>query len=481
MDVVAIVRGVAVVVGVTAAAMAAPIIAAAGAGETGLVGVFVATSGAGLFVAAALWLGVRGRTHRAGPRETILVLLLGWAAAAAIACPPLMTPESGVGRAYFDALSALTTTGFRPAFATPNEEIRIFWWHMLQWLGGAATIVTILVALVALNVSGAGVQRSTLFTLTPERLLERTGPVAGIVASIYSGATLVVMLGALAGGAGVLDSVFLAMASVSTGGLVLSSGAASAAGVPGPALVAASFGFLTGALSFAAHWETVRGRAVSEHLRDRETLLFLLLVWVWLTAAAFADPPRSADEGLRLTFEALALASTAGWDAGPLGVSALGAPLVLAAVLFGGAAISNAGGLKLKRVSLLVGRIGDEMRALSHPSSVSRWAHDAGAGAGATFTVMSGLGVYAVCYGVAIGALTGALGLMGAPLDVAAAGAVSALANAGPALAAATDVVQAQLLIAEPGAAAVLCVGMVLGRVEVLAAFAILLGGFWRG
>ncbi len=440
---------------------------------------FLVTFIASAFVGGSLLLAVRGRQARTTPREAILALIIGWLVAALAAAPPLMGPDAGLMRAYFDALSALTTTGFPPAAAATGDGLRLFWWNLLQWIGGAASLLAILAALAALNIVGAGVQKSPLFTLAPEHVLSRAARLARIVGLAYGAVTAVVFFGVWANGARFADALCVAMASVATGGLVFLDGELTAWRLPTGALGFAGVGLLFGALSFAVHWEALRGRAPAGHVRDRESILFIALMWVWLSLAAFADPPRDGDEAVRLTFEALALTSTAAWDAAPLGVSAMGAPVLFAAVLFGGAAISTTGGLKLQRIIMLVKEIGLELSALAHPSSVSNKRVER-AGAGRIATV-SGLGVYAVSYGLAVALIIAALGAAGMPLDIAVGAATAALANAGPMLHAAVGARDVATLLASEPALVTLCAGMMLGRVEVLAVFAVLLPGYWRG
>ncbi len=495
MDGVGVARALAGVVLIIAAAAGLFALAAAMADVMPLAGSFAVTAAVGGFFGGAILVGARGGARRGGPREAVLFLILAWIVTPALAAPGLFIDEGGWARSYFDALSALTTTGFPPVFsdmmgggggpAEPEDLLRALWWNALQWLGGAGSIVAIVCVLAAFQAVSAaprGRARGALFVgargaaLDADDVLARFAPAARAVAGPYGGATLLVFLIALAGGENAGDSACIAMAAVSTGGLVLTDGGGSLAGASLMALAAAALGLAVGALSFPALWETVRsglGRGVA---RDPETVALAALIVLWLVVALAIDSPRTGMEAGRVAFEVLALATTAGWEAGALGVNAFGAPLVFAAVLFGGAAASTTGGLKLRRVILLISEIGDELRALAHPSSVSH--HPGGARRSAE---IAGLGAYAVGFAAAVGGLMIALGAARAPYEVAAAGAVAAVANAGPALHITVGARDAEALLNSPSARAALSGGMILGRVEVLAAFTLLLRAFWRG
>ncbi len=499
MDGVGVARATAGVVLIIVAAAGVFAVAAALADLADLAGSFALTAAVGGFFGGAVLVGARGRADRGGPREAILFVILVWTVAPALAAPGLVVPDGGWSRAYFDALSALTTTGFPPAFSQAAQGfgatmesgaagvVRILWWNTLQWLGGAWSIVAIICVLSGLSVIGGGsgfnrrprrvsvvgVRRATL---DGADAMARLGPVSRAVAGPYVGVTVVVFFGAMAGGASVGDAASIALSSVATGGLLLVDGGASLAGASPVLLAAAALGLVFGGLSFPAVWETLRSGPGRGIVRDPETAALAALVLAWFAAALAIDAPRTGEEAGRVAFEVVSLAVTAGWEAGALGVNAFGAPLVFAAVLFGGAAASATGGLKLRRVILLVSEIGDELRTLAHPSSVSH--HPGGPERSAA---IAGLGAYVVGFAVAVGGLMIALGAARAPFDVAAAGAVAAVANAGPTLHITVGVGDAEALLSSPPARAALSGGMILGRVEVLAAFTLLLRAFWRG
>ncbi len=475
MDIIALARASAAILGVIAA------LAAVFAGVSSLVGYpvaasdFLLTAMIGGFGAVVLQVSALGGQARSNAREALAVLLLVWAGAPLLAGAPFVSANGEVNyvRAYFHAVSALTTTGFAPGFTVDHAVILNWWWTVLQWLGGLTTLCGALIALSAMNIAGVGVHRSALLTVEPDHLFARLKVVLPPVGAVYAAATGFVALAGVLAGASFGDGLAMAMAAVSTGGLLLPDGQTSAAALSSSVLVAAGLGLVFGAASFALTWELVLGRWRA--LRDGEMALFAVLVVLVFGAAVAVDLPFTWGETVRVGFEAVALVATAGWDAGPLGVSLLGAPIVLAVVTIGGGALSTAGGVKLRRVLMMLRQVGLELRRLAHPSSVFDSKSDVRPGTDAMFA----LGVFFIAFITVAAALTLAFAAVGVTLPAAASGAIATLANAGPALASATGAASAPIETTVAGNL-VACVGMVLGRIEVVAVFALFTPGFWR-
>ncbi len=434
---------------------------------------------AGMSLYLASRRGDSGAPRRSGgAREALMLSLLGWSIAPAFAALAFW----GEGRsgsfatAYADAVSAATTTGLRPAFleAGSNDAL-VYWWCFIQWAGGFASIVTALVVLAALNLTGPGVHRSALFTLEPDRLFDRFAPVGGKALGLYVTVSLVCALALALTGLGYAEALCAAAAAVSTGGLLLPDGEMSAAGLSGGALLVLSVGLAFGALNFSLHWDVSRGRALRPwYIADGETRAALALVGVAVALVWIAGGASDGGWG-RAAFEAVALAATAGWETGAVGTAALGAPIVLALALIGGSPVSTAGGVKVVRLVLLLRHSAAELRQLAHPSSVAELRYRDRVLADSQ---IMGLLLYVIGFALAVTVLTLALTMGGAPFDAAFAGAVAATANTGPVITVVGGA-DAEAALSTTWNRMVMCIGMILGRVEVLAALAVTTRGFW--
>ncbi|MGD2133931.1 MAG: potassium transporter TrkG [Maricaulaceae bacterium] len=446
---------------------------------------FAFTAGVGLFVGGALLIITHGRRGRGGVREAVAFAVLGWTIAPALAAPPFIAAAGGVLQGYADALSAASTTGVAPFFAAEAAEgggrasgPLIAWWNLLQWAGGAATVMTALIVLASINVSGAGLHRSPLFTLEPDRLFERFEPVGRAVLAVYALGTAAAFILIWAAGAPLGEAATMALAGVSTGGLLLPNGGTSLETASPLVAGAGCLALLFGAFNFALHYDALRGRGARVYLADAEARALAVFFALAVIATIFATRAVGFDEVARAGASGIALASTSAWNFGSFhGLSHL-APLALALVIVGGSPASTAGGVKLMRIVLLTRQAVSELDRLAMPSSVRELKFR-----GKTLpsdAVMSML-AYVVAYAVGLGGLIVAFGGAGAEFPVAAAAAAAALTNAGPALALVEGPEAAGALLSTTSGLSIFCAGMVLGRLEVFAVFALLTPSFWRG
>jgi len=478
MDAFAILRAFGALALIIAAAALAVGGVAALQGDTALASGFVLSAAVSVFIGASMRIMASGRTTHAGVREALAFAILAWTLAPALAAAPFYFAGSGSAlHAYTDALSAVTTTGLPPFFARGGApDAAILWWNLLQWAGGGATVLTALVILATVNLGGAGLHRSPLFTLEPDRLFDRFAPVGRAVFVVYALGTGLsfALTWPTAGDAGIAASV--ALAGVATGGLLLPNGGTTLAGAPLGLIVAACVPLMFGAFNFALHWDVVRGRGPRGYLADGESRALLVFFGVSALVVAVASGANGAAELLRAGAQGLTLATTAGWDVGGAGAGALSAPLILVLVIIGGSPTSTAGGVKLVRVTLLARQASAELRRLANPSAIHELRFR-----GKTLpsrAIMSMLAAV-LAYAVGLAALIIAFGAANVEFEVALAAAGAALTNAGPALylIAGAD---AWSTFDNSAGLITFCVGMILGRVEVFAACAIFVPTFWR-
>jgi trk system potassium uptake protein len=431
-----------------------------------------------LFLGAAFYLITLGRTARVGVRASLIFLLTAWVVTPLAAMVPFSAalPQASLLQLYFEAVSALTTTGFKPAFAGESgHAIIAVWWNYLQWIGGAANISAALVVLAALNLTGPGVHRSVLFTLKRENVLTRLQFTIRIAFTLYGAVSICVLVVALASGTPSLDALCITFSSIATGGLLLTGGQTNAAAIPLAALVAASVAMVIGATNFALHWEATRSGRLATYLKDEEARFFMVLMLIAGLASLLLGSYSPQDAG-RALLSGISLATSSGWSMGPVAVAAIPLPLILMFAFIGGSPVSTAGGLKVVRLAILFRHVGSELRLLAHPSSVG----------GVKFrdrrlaqrSVM-GLLLYVIAFTALIGFVSVGVALGGAELPVALAAATGAVGNLGPALYFVAPG-EAPVLLADPIVQAFLICGMIAGRMEILALLAFLLPAFWQ-
>ncbi len=443
---------------------------------------FVASALLTLFVGGGLVLGLRGQADRSHNWLAISFFGLAWFVVPIFAALPLYAagPFLTAFDAYFEALSAVTTTGATlvPDPATTSGAI-IAWLAILQWLGGLAVLVV--AGGVFSILLWSGVPLLTVPTpFTRGSLLERLPSIMVLILPIYTVLTAGVFLGLLLCGVPAFDAVCFALSSVSTGGLMPASSGIGGFGSAWAGVVV-TIAMAAGGASIMVHWYWMR-RRVAECLHDTELRFYggaLLLVSVFTISISLI---KGLDTGLwreigSAAFLAVSLVTTTGWTVdGMPSHHHLPFGLILGLPAIGGMALSTAGGIKLIRVILLFKEADRELYRLSHPNGVARVIF---AGTKIDEAVLAKTGAVFLAFLVAVGALTLAVSAQGLSFETAIAASLSALSNTGPAFDLAVKGATRFADLPET-ARALLCVGMVLGRLEVLALLSLLNPAYWR-
>ena len=160
--------------------------------------------------------------------------------------------------------------------------------------------------------------------------------------------------------------------------------------------------------------------------------------------------------------------------------SGLSSVFVIGLILVGGATLSTAGGIKLMRIALLVKQSSRELKRLTHPHGIIRthFGHRS-----ITIQIMKSVWSFFVLFLVVYAILAALLAATGLGFEAALVAAASALGNAGPAY----DLVRPSMLGESPSYPEmaeitkwILVVGMVLGRLELLALVALFSREQWQ-
>jgi len=403
-------------------------------------------------------------------RRSIILLVFFWLAVPLLGAGPMMGIQGNDGwlRAYADAMSQMTTTGAKivdPALLPLSFSL---WQAGLQWLGGYASIVMALLVLAPLNMTAPGVHRSPFLTIDKGNVAGGVGLIARAMLLVYGGASALIWLGLIVTGTPAFSAVLLTMGSISTGGYWPEvGGEPSHIGQIGMwfSMLAMTFG----ALGFALHWDVIQRRV--NYLRDPETIgLFILIISAGILFFLLGK------EIIPSIQNAISLITTTAVPIGPNGYTDIPAPVVMALILVGGAAVSTAGGVKIIRFLLLFRQTGVELAKLSHPSSIQAIRYQQVV-IGPRELV--GLWAYVFGYAVVISILVILLGLGGTGFAEASQLAIATISNAGPAFTPASGIAGDFSALSDP-MVLLLALAMALGRIEILAAVAILSPEFWR-
>ena len=440
-------------------------------------------------------------------------------------------PDTGWFNAWWEMVSALTTTGASLYSADLLAPPLHLWRALVGWMGGFFVLVAAVAILAPLRVGGfeimtnpqegrrladsgktlrRGDRPGPQIVSAPDDPMLRVLRAAEAVLPPYAGLTLALWVGLLLAGDPSFLALCRALGTLSTSGISPVLGpAGEATGFAGEALV---FLFLLPALS-RRFWPGGGTLRASERLRDDPELRLAAGLVALVTAVLFLrhfigaieagpdgqEPLAGIGAGLRalwgVAFNALSYLTTTGWNSndwqGARAWSGLTAPgLILAGLaMMGGGVATTAGGVKLLRVYALARHGEREMQRIIHPSAV--------AGGGRIARHLRREGAYLafiffMLFAISIAVVVALVSIQAVEFETATILSIAALTNTGPLAGAIplTPVFEGSAGIASAPwegwsglpdmTKAILAAAMIIGRIETLAILALFSPEFWR-
>lgn len=424
-------------------------------------------------------------THRVEielkPRHMFVLTTVSWVSVCGFASLPLImgAPQLSFSDAVFESVSAVTTTGstILVGIERLSDGVKL-WRGMMQWLGGIGIIVMAIAILPFLKVGGMRLFHTESSDWS-DKVMPRTGGIAKATMTVYVGLTVAAIVCYWAAGMLPLDAVVHGMTSLATGGFA-NSDASFGAYVEQPLLLwLGSFFMLSGALPFVLYIRSVRGSPTALW-RDQQVqgLLWLLLFVIMLLTGYRVALGTSAFEALtQVTFNVVSVVTTTGYAAddytlwGPLSVVAF-----FYLTFVGGCSGSTSGGMKIFRFQVALVMLFNQLRFLVHSNGVFAQRYN---GNVLSDEIVRGVVAFSFFFFLTVAGLALALAMLGLDLVTALSGAATAVANVGPGLG---DIIgPAGNFATLPDAAKwLLCLGMLMGRLEILTVLVLLTPMFWR-
>ncbi|WP_435139448.1 TrkH family potassium uptake protein [Pseudopelagicola sp. nBUS_19] len=380
--------------------------------------------------------------------------------------------------AFFEAMSGLTTTGstvFSGLEALPRGLL--LWRGLLQWLGGIGIIVVAMVFLPELRVGGMQIFRSEGFD-TFGKILPRATEISSRISVIYVALTLMCAFSYVITGMAPFDAVVHSMTTIATGGFSNyddSFGAFSR----GTEYAAVLF-MLLAALPFVRFVQLTAGTA-QPLFRDTQIRTFLITVMVIVLMLAswqmLGNGLWSEEQFRKVLFNTVSLLTGTGFaSANYMLWGGFAVAVLFFTGLIGGCAGSTACSIKVFRYQLLFASIKVQLRKIQHPSGVFTATYQ---GRKIAEDVLSSVMSFFVLFTVTLGTLAVLLGMTGLDFTTALSGAAAAIANIGPGMG---DIIGPAGNFASLNDAAkwLLTVGMLIGRLELLAVYVLFTVQFWR-
>ncbi len=287
------------------------------------------------------------------PNEAVVVVAMIFVVASLVLALSMTTVHVSFLDALFESVSGITTTGLS-TFASVADKPRslLFEAAWLQWIGGLGIMVLSFALFF-----GQGTSAKLLSGVMgpQESILGGTRAHASIVIRIYLGLTLIGIVALSAVGAGWFPAVTLTLAAVSTGGY--SPYDASLAGLALSIQSVVIALCAAGAIAMPLYYEALRRRWRTV-VSDPELYALLiagLVVAALLLARAFARSSSGGDSFADLVLLAFSAQTTAGFSTVDIkGLDAFSKLVLVLSMWVGGGVGSSAGGIKLLRLIVLV-------------------------------------------------------------------------------------------------------------------------------
>ncbi|MFV0490508.1 MAG: potassium transporter TrkG [Pseudorhodobacter sp.] len=461
--------------------------------------------GGTVFLLLTVMVGIASSSNRIRPaaRSQILTILGAYLWLPVVMAVPFnqAVPDTAFFNAWWEMLSGFTTTGATLYDSPGRLPASVHLWRGLTgWLGGFFALLCISAILAPLGLGGMEVLSGRLSggregggpNMRGADSSARIAYYAGVIFPAYTALTLVLWVILLTLGESGLAALILAMSTLSTSGISFATGLhETRSGMPGELAI---FVFLLLSLTRRSLPGPVLIPRSTPLWRDPELriaavimvlvpLVLFLRHWIGSFETDDVTDWLAAIRALwGAIFTTLSYLTTTGFESADWGAarswSGLRAPglLLLGLAMLGGGIATAAGGLKLLRVYALARHGERELDRLIHPSSIGgggemeRQLRRGGAYMSWIFFMLYALSFAVMLAAFAVGDLDFDPALVLTVAMVTTTGPMTALGADGP------------IRIAElsPYIKAVAAVGMIVGRMEVLAILALLAPGAWR-
>ena len=354
--------------------LAVPVGVSAWYGEPALAGL---AESAGLMAAVgcvSFFLLGRKANYNLPERDSFWVTSVVWLIVPIAGVLPFLLTGSidSLTDAAFESISGFTTTG-ASVVAAPEllPKGLLLWRSMTQWVGGLGLILLLIAMVEGLHDGGYRLYEAEFSGTVQKKLHPHISKSVNLMWRIYLGMTLLLLLGLMLCGNGFVESMCLSLSTISTGGFVTRSTGLAELNAGSQVLVVL-FMFQSGInVALVYLLVTARGRRM---WKDEEFRAYVAtyFVAVLVCVVGFVIAGNGVGESLRYSlFHVASTLSTCGFyidspDHWSMWVSVT----TFLMILLGACAGSTGGGLKLKRIMILVKYVRNFFMKMLHPNAV---------------------------------------------------------------------------------------------------------------
>ena len=450
-----------------------------------------------LLVAFCLYYVGRNASSQMFEREMLVLVSIGWLIAGVAGSLPfvfsgLLNPVDSL----FESISGLTTTG--SSVMTAIEEVPkglLFWRSFIQWIGGMGIVLIFITVLPYLGAGGKHLMQHESYGINTRSFRPRIKESAIVIFNIYMGITILMSVMLILAGMSVFDAICHAFTTLATGGF--STRQASIAAYDSQLIeLILILGMVLASTSFILYFELSKRdwRSMIHNTEWRVYLTILtvaiLLITINLTwGSPHVDLMLDAEDTARsdfsyaplqalraASFNTISAMSTTGYatdnfDSWPH----FSRMLLIFLMIIGGSAGSTSGGIKVMRVVLLIKMLYWKIENTYRPKTVRAVRLN---GEVVPDAVQQTVYNFITLYILVFSATVLLLSAMGLPFITAISAVAATINGVGPGMEHVGAIQDFHLL---PDAAKVLlCLVMIMGRLEIFSVCALFFPSFWR-
>jgi len=460
--------------------MVIPAVADAVAGDSNW-NAFVGAAAITLSVSGGMFLATRNTIERFTVRQTFLLTTLSWVVLGVFGAIPFMISRLDLdfADAVFESMSGLTTTGATVITGLESAPPGILLWRaLLHWYGGVGIIVMAIAILPVLGIGGMQLFR-TESSERGNKPFASVRETAFSIAIVYVTITLFSMILFIIAGMGPFDALCHAMSAIASGGFSTrddSIGAYQSL----PIMWAAIVSMIAAAISLTFYirlWRNPLGVLITD--TQVWTLLGLLAAaWTAMTLWLYVELDMPLWQGFsHAAFNTTSILTSTGFASAHYDQWGSFAVILIFVLFFvGGCTGSTTGSIKVFRWQILVRAITIQLTRMQQPHRVVKPKYQ---GKPVDPEVIQSVVNFVIVFMLCLIAFSLALGSLGLSITTSVSAAASTLTNVGPGIG--SEVGPSGTFASLPDTAKwLLCVAMLLGRLEIFTVLVLLTPMFWR-
>ena len=428
-----------------------------------------------------IWVPVYHVSSELKTRDGFLITSLFWIVLGLFGAMPLLmnnTLSLSFTDAIFESISGLTTTGATVISGLDDlPKSLLYYRQQLQWLGGIGIIVIAVAILPLLGIGGMQLYRAEPGPIKDSKLTPRITETASWLFFMYAMLTAACAFCYWLAGMDAFNAISHSFSTVAIGGF--STHDASLGHYQSPAIwmVASVFMFIA-ALNFALHYYTYSRRTVRHYFSDPESKFYffylLIACLVCIISLQLLDFDDMDNYVFHAIFQVISIATTTGFATTDFSIWPAYLPFMLLFLsCIGGCGGSTGGGIKTIRIILMSKQGLRELRQLVHPNAVIPIKLK---GRTVPNNVLSAVWSFVAIYGLTFLVILFMLQATGLDFLTAYSATIATLNNLGPGLG---SVAENYAGVSDPGKW-VMCLSMLLGRLEIFTLLVLLTPTFWR-